>query len=152
MPNNTLFKMFFKNLFTCFFITWILATCSIEIRWRGWSLCKLFHSYYESLFMSMYDKQTKCCGCVTSHSQQIGQPPCLALTDLWTSKQCLKYFTSGNKNGSVLFLTRKCIWNQPSLKFPCVFITHNKVTSIAPSYLSLNRQGFYYELKRQINN
>ena len=22
---------------------------------------------------------------VTSHSQQIGQPPCLALTDLWTS-------------------------------------------------------------------
>ena len=71
MPNNTLFKMFFTNLFTCFFITW--------------SLCKLFHSYFESLFMSMHDKQTKCCGCVTSHSQQIGQPPCLALTDLWTS-------------------------------------------------------------------
>ena len=110
--------------------------------------CKLFHSYYESLFMSMHDKQTKCCGCVTSHSQQIGQPPCLALTDLWTSKQSLKYFTSGNKNGSVLFLTRKCIWNQPSLKFSSVFITHNKVTSIAPSYLSLNRRGFYYDLKQ----
>ena len=58
MPNNTLSKMFFKNLFTCFFVTWILATCSIVSRWRGWSLCYLFHSYnYESLFMSMYDKQ-----------------------------------------------------------------------------------------------
>ena len=143
--------MFFKNLFTCFFITWILATCSIVSRWRDWSLCKLFHSYYNPLFMTpcMINKQNAVV-VVTSHSQQIGQPPCLALTDLWTSKQCLKYFTSGNKNGSVLFLTRKCIWNQPSLKFPSVFITHNKVTSIAPSYLSLNRQGFYYELKRQI--
>ena len=110
-------------------------------------MCKLFHSYYKSLFMSMHDKQTKCCGCVTSHSQQIGQPPCLALTDLWTSKQCLKYFTSGNENGSVLFLPRKSIWSQPSLKFFSVFIMHNKVTSIAPSYLSLNRQGFYYKLK-----
>ena len=30
--------------------------------------------------MSMHDKETKCCGCVTSHSQQIGQRPCFALT------------------------------------------------------------------------
>ena len=59
MPNNTLFKMFFKTLFTCFFITWNLATCSIVSRWRDWSLCKLFHSYYESLFMTpcMINKQ-----------------------------------------------------------------------------------------------
>ena len=28
----------------------------------------------------MHDKQTKCCGCVTSRSQQIGQRPCFALT------------------------------------------------------------------------
>ena len=143
--------MFFKNLFTCFFITWILATCSIVSRWRGWSLCKLFRSYYESLFMSMHDKQTKCCGCVTSHSQQIGQPPCLALTDLWTSN-VWNTSLQVTKMGVFFFLSWKPIWSQPSLKFPSVFITHNKVTSIAPSYLSLNRQGFYYELKRQINN
>ena len=117
----------------------MLTHSTADQYWR-----KLFHSYFESLFMSMHDKQIKRCGCVTSHSQQIGQLPCLALSDLWTSN----VWNTFNKNGSVLFLSREFIWSQPSLKFPSVFITHNKVTSITPSYLSLNRQGFYYELKQ----
>ena len=140
MPKNTFFKMFFKHLFTCFFITWILATCFIVSRWRGWSLCKLFHSYYESLFMSMNDKQTKCSGCVTSHSQQIGQPPCLALTDLWTGKQCLKYFTSGNKKWECSFPLKEiylkptrskisqCFYHAQQGYFNCTFLPVFKYT------------------------